>query len=62
MKYKIKRDEEPKEVDQVLIGIGLHIFRITETLGCQLTINKMSDEDSNDITIYPETSNQIRID
>ncbi len=62
MKYKIRRDDEPEEVPQIIIYIGLHRFRITETVGLEMTINKMSDGASDDISIDPEVSNQIRID
>ena len=60
MKYKIKRDDEPKKVEYITIYIGLERYRLTEKNG-NLAVNKMSDGDTDDIFISPKCSNQIEI-
>lgn len=61
MNYKIERDDEPKKVDTIIVYIGLERYRLTESDGDKLVINKMSEGDTDDILISPKCSNQIEI-
>ena len=61
MKYKIDRDDNPKEVTKITVYIGLDRYRITESNEGKLNINKMSDSDSDNIQIHPYCSNEIEL-
>ena len=61
MKYKIERDEEPKEVNYITVFIGLDRYRLHETIDGRLQINKWSDGDSDYLRIHPRTGNEIEL-
>lgn len=60
MTYSTHRDDTPKEIDHLRVFIGLDRYRLTEVNGC-LNITKMSDGETDAISIRPVVSNEIRI-
>lgn len=61
MKFKIERDETPKEISRITIYIGEHRYRLTETNQGRLLITKTSDGDSDSINVHPCVGNQIEL-
>ena len=61
MKYKIERDDEPKELSRITIYIGLERYRLTESNDDKLTINKMSDGDGDNMQVHPRYANEIDV-
>ena len=61
MKVRLKRDSKLIETDTIIIFIGDNRFRIMDTDNYGISINKMSDAFSNDINIFPCSSNVIEI-
>lgn len=65
MKFTTKRDEQPQEVDRVVIYIGDNRYRLTESVDGKLTVNKYCDgelaKDSEVVKIYPRTGNEIEL-
>lgn len=60
MKIRVERDEEPKEVKQVVIYIGDERYICKASFG-DLEITKISDGDSDLINIQPISTNQINL-
>lgn len=60
MEYNLTRDDDKKTVDCIRVYIGLDRYRLTEVNGC-LNITKMSDGDTDAISVHPVVSNEIRI-
>jgi len=60
MEIKTVRQGEFKEVDFLIIQVGLDRYRIN-TKSNKLIINKISDGSTDDIRILPVTSNEIEI-
>ena len=65
MKLTTKRDEQPKEVDRVVIYIGDVRYRLSESVDGKLTVNKYNEgeleKDSEVLKIFPRTGNEIEI-
>jgi len=62
MKVRVKRNEQKLiETDAIIIFVGGHRFRIMDTDNYTISINKMSDSFTDDINIFPRSSNKIEI-
>ena len=61
MKFKLNRDDEPKEIRKITIYIRDERYRLTESVDKKLNINKMSDGDSDDINVHPKCGNEIEL-
>lgn len=63
MKYAHSLQEEPKPADTLIVFIGEHRFRLTETEDGKLKAVKFSDaaDDKYPLVVCPSTSNTIII-
>jgi hypothetical protein len=61
MKFKIERDETPKEVDTIVIFIDDNRYRLTGTEEGTLKVVKYSDGLIENISIIPKNNNSIEI-
>tara|TARA_R110000868_G_scaffold76573_2_gene220097 strand:- start:29775 stop:29966 length:192 start_codon:yes stop_codon:yes gene_type:complete len=62
MEYTAGRlDDEKIETNRLIVFIGENRYRLTESVDGKLTMNKMSDGDSDDIRIHPRYSNEIEV-
>lgn len=61
MKIRTVRNEEPKQSDFLMVYIGEHRFRITESIDGKMNINKVSDSDSDLVQVHPRSEKEIEL-
>lgn len=62
MKIRTKRGtEETEETNFLVVYIGGSRFQIEETNQGRMCINKVSDSDTDEISVFPNVKNQIEI-
>lgn len=61
MNIKIKRQGELINTNFLIVYIGEHRYKLTESIDGKLNIIKSSDNDSDLINVHPRTGNEIEL-